>query len=132
MGDPDVPAARVGHEVGVGGAGDGVEPRPAAGRLDLVGEEGRVGRDGGLLMRQPGAAAADGDAVVNAAKEGICSREHEPANHTINEQGDLSGYSLGVADISHEVAFWHATFGLMSIKPREQPAGSPSIVTVAH
>ena len=85
MSHPDIPAARERHEVGVGGAGDGVEPRPAAGRLDLVGEEGRVGRGGGLLMRLPGAAAADGDAVVNAAKEGICSREYEPANHTIND-----------------------------------------------
>ena len=86
VGHPDVSAAAVRHEVGVGGAGDGVQPRPAAAArgLDLVGEEGRVGRDGGGLLLLPGAAAADGDAVVNATKEGIRSREHEPTNHTNN------------------------------------------------
>ena len=85
VGDPDVPAADVGHEVGVGGAGDGVEPRAAAAGLDLVGEEGR----GALLLLLSGAAAATatayGDSVVDATKEGICSREHEPVQMRGND-----------------------------------------------
>ena len=87
VGDPDVPAADVGHEVGVGGAGDGVEPRPAAAGLDLVGKEGRSV----LLLRLSDAAAtACGDSVVDATEEGICGREHEPVQMRSNDEKSVS------------------------------------------